>query len=160
VTPYELPSGFLKARERYRLPDPFRTAGAIWGALRAWQRTPVDVQEQFVAEMMHALTSGDQEFDEQLQKAKKSGDQRPESRITACQAGVEAFGILFDPEQIETVKANWPSKKDVIQLATSILEAAGQPGKSKRHWSRVLDKIGLKDLPEISRGGRPRKLVT
>ena len=99
-----------------------------------------------MAEMMHALTSGDQEFDEQLQKAKESGDQRPEARITACQAGVEAFSILFDPEQIETDKANWPTKKEVIQLATSILENGGQPATSKRHWSRVLDKIGSERL--------------
>jgi hypothetical protein len=164
VTPYEVPPGFLKARKKYRLPDPFRSAGAIWNALRAWRKGEANVlgyrTQNFELELLHAIKSDDHEFNEQLTIARESGDQPPIYQITAASAGVEAFDILFDHEQIETVKANWPTKRDVIQLAISILEAAGQPAPSKRHWSRVLNKIGLKDLPEISRGGRPRKLVT
>jgi hypothetical protein len=175
VTPYEPPPAFLKARKKHRLPDPSRTAGAIWDALQMWQKIPlfrklegesdflyrlrVYQTEKFEAELIYAIKSDDHEFNEQLTKARESGEQPPRVRITAAQAGVEAFSLLFDPEQIETIRANWPTKNDVIQTATFILKEAGQSGYSKRHWSRVLAEIGLKNLPE-SPERRPRKLVT
>lgn len=99
--------------------------------------------------VLSAMRGGDAEFVEAVAKA-----MRPEPlKLTAATAVMSAFFTIF---VTECQCRSWPTKKQVKELATRILQRGGHPIPGKRYWAQIFEQTGLSGLPEAPRG-RPKK---
>jgi hypothetical protein len=169
---YEPPPEFLDAKKKYQYDSPFepgQSLAATWNQLNAWRSfgehfpkecDPARLRQAMKIEglkqnFLHAIYVDDIAAVEKILAAMRLR-KRPQVRLTAIRATLEAFDRLFCRARFETIRANWPTKGQVKREATKILKAKGHTVPMRGNWTQIWIDAGLKDLPEEP-SGRPAK---
>jgi hypothetical protein len=168
VAGHELPPGYWEAWDEYPDFEGLDSVEGIWDQLDQWRRfepefprSKAKAHTRSRRKMMAEETEGITAFQQDILKAVHDDDRsylaklfkamklsnRPEPKMKAYRAAVDAFAQLFLFDDKRTTREEWPTKQMVRKRAEEILREAGYPPVSDRHWPRIFKQTGLSALP-------------